>query len=235
MANQLDEQMEAEILREVAEEMKEEQLKRLWKKISPFVTGLIALALIVTGGIEFYKSYQKRRSLEESEQLQTALRLIEADDAETGANMLKTLFETSTRGYRYLAAFHYTDYLIGQGQDKYEEAVHTLDEIISDKKAPQPFKNLALFDKILLQSENGSLNFEEAEAELEKLAAKSDAWAPMALEFSADLALRRGNMEKAKASWQKILGMSGVSEEKRLRIAEYVSFVESKQKAETGK
>ncbi|MBR1778343.1 MAG: tetratricopeptide repeat protein [Alphaproteobacteria bacterium] len=237
MANQQDEQtpLEAEILREVAEEMKEEQLKQLWKKIGPFVTGVIVLALVVTGGIEFYKSYQNRRSLEESELLQTALSLVETDEAAAGSEMLKTLSETSSRGYRYLAAFHYTDYLVSQGQDKYEEAIHTLDRIISDQKAPQPFKNLALFNRILLQNENGSLNYEEMESELNKLAAKSDAWAPMALEFAAQLALRQGDTEKAKSYWQKILGMSGVSEEKRIRIAEYISFIEGNQKSESGK
>ena len=226
--------MEAEILREVAEEMKEEQLKKLWKKIGPVVTGLIVLALVITGGVELYKGYQHRRSLEESEQLQTALRLIESDDAATGAEMLKTLSETSSRGYRYLAAFHYADYLAEQGQDKYEEAIRTLDGIISDHDAPEPFKNLALFDRILLQNENGSLNAEEMESELDKLAAKSDAWAPMALEFSADLALRQGNVEKAKSCWQQILGMPGVSEDKRVRIAEYISLMEGNAK-KTGK
>lgn len=227
MAQQHDEQMEAEILREVAEEMKEEQLKQLWKKISPIVTGLIVLALVVTGSVEFYKSYQKRRSLEEAEQLQTALRLIESEDAKTGAGMLKTLSETSTRGYRYLAAFHYVDYLTSQGQDKYAEAVDTLNGIVGDSSAPQPFRNLALFDRILLQSENSTLNTETAEAELTGLAARSEAWASLAFEFLADLALRQGDAEKAKAQWQKILAMPGVSEEKRLKIAEYVAFADS--------
>jgi len=236
VAKQQDEQtpIEAEILREVAEEMKEEQLKRLWKKISPVVTGLIILALVITGGIEFYKNYQKRRSLEEAQQLQTALQLIEQDDAAAGSEMLKTLMKTSTRGYRYLAAFHYADSLINQGADKYEEAIHVLNGIISDKDAPQPFKNLALFDRILLQNENNTLNFEEMEAELDKLATKSDAWAPMALEFSADLALRQGDVEKAKSRWQQILSMPGVAEEKRVRIAEYISILENKT-AEVGK
>ena len=235
MVDHQDEQMQAEILREVAEEMKEEQLKKLWKKIGPYVLGLIVAALLVTAGVEFYKGYQSRRSLAEAEQLQEALSLIETDDAASGAEILKTLSETSTRGYRYLAAFHYADYLTEQGPDKYEEAIHTLDKIISDNKAPQPFKNLALFDRILLQNEIGSLNAEEMEKELDKLASKSDAWAPMALEFSAELALRQGDTEKAKKHWQKILSMPNVSEEKRARIAEYISFVEANQKKEAGK
>ena len=165
--------------------------------------------------------------LEEAEQLQTALRLIESEDAKTGAGMLKTLSETSTRGYRYLAAFHYVDYMTSQGQDKYAEAVETLNGIVGDSSAPQPFRNLALFDRILLQSENSTLNTETAEAELTGLAARSEAWAPLAFEFLADLALRQGDAEKAKAQWQKILAMPGVSEEKRLKIAEYVAFADS--------
>lgn len=235
MVNQQDEQMQAEILREVADEMKEEQLKKLWKKIGPYVTGLIVSVLVITAGVELYKGYQSRRSLEEAEKLQNALSLIEANDAAAGAEILKNLSETSTRGYRYLAAFHYADYLTEQGPEKYEEAIHTLDTIISDKSAPEPFKNLALFDRILLQSEIGSLNTEEMEKELDKLASKSDAWAPMALEFSAELALRQGDTEKAKARWQQILSMPGVSEEKRARIAQYIAFVDANLKNEAGK
>ena len=228
MADQKDEKtpLEAEILREVAEEMKEEQLKALWKKIGPVVTGLIAAALLVTGGIEFYRYRQEQRALAESEQLQTALTLIESGDAENGAEMLKTLSETSTRGYRYLAAFQYADYLIGQGKDKYPQAVETLNTVIEDDRAPQPFRNMALFDKIILRIESGDQDFAGMEAELDQLAAKSNAWTPLALEIAAELALRRGDVEKAKSRWQQILGMPSVSEAKRLQVSEYISFVD---------
>ena len=236
MTEQKDEQtpLEAEILREVAEEMQEEQLKRLWKKFSPYITGAIVLALLVTGGWELYNSYQKRLSLEESEQLQTALRLIESDDDKaTGADMLKTLSENSTRGYRYIAAFHYADYLRMKGPEGYEDAIHVLERIIYDRGAPVPFRNLAFFDKILLQNENGSLDAEQTEEELKELAKRSVAWAPMAKEFMAELALSQGDVEQAKEHWQDILEMrGGVSEKKRQRIAGYISFVEGNEKTE---
>ena len=227
MADQKDEKtpLEAEILREVAEEIKEEQLKQLWKKIGPYVVGLIIAALMITGGVEYYRYDQKQRSLAESEQLQTALAMIETGDADAGAEILKTLSETSTRGYRYLAAFQYTDYLIGLGKDKYPEAVQVLDTVINDTNAPLPFKNMALFDKIVLRIESGDQNFEAMEAELDQLAAKSNAWTPLSLEIAAELALRRGDVEKAKKRWQQILSMSGIPEAKRLQVSEYISFV----------
>ena len=227
MADQNDEKtpLEAEILREVAEEIKEEQLKQLWKKIGPVVIGVIAVVLIVTAGIEFYRYDQQKRALAEAEKLQTALSLIETGEGENGAEILKTLSETSTRGYRYLAAFQYVDYLIGLGKDKYADAIENLDVIINDEQAPQPFKNMALFDKIILRIESGDQNFADMEKELDQLAAKSEAWTPLALEIAADLALRRGDIEKAKARWQQILSMPGVSEAKRLQVSEYISFV----------
>ena len=235
MTDQKDEQtpLEAEILREVAEEMQEEQFKKLWKKISPFVTGAIALALLVTAGFEFYRNYDSRRSLEESEQMKTALSLIDSADAEKGAEILKTLTETSTRGYRYIAAFHYADYLVSKGKDRYEEAIHALDRVIADPKAPQPFKNLAFFDKIILQRENGNLDIGQTRDELKKIILKKDPWAAMALEFSAELALREGNIEDAVEDWKEILDMSDIPEDKRARISEYVTFLENN--AETGK
>lgn len=236
MVDKDDEQnpLQAEILREVAEEMKEEQLKQLWKKISPYVMSVVAAALIVTGSIEFYKEYQKRRSLDEASQLQAALVRLEAKD-KSGAEMLKTLSETSDRGYRYLAAFHYTDYLTSKGAEKYEEAVAVLNRIIEDPQSPEPFKNLALFDKILLQNKNGLLDYEEADKELNALAEKSEAWAPLAFEFAAGLALQQEDQEKALSYWKKILASSSVSEEKRAKIAEYAAFVKNGKETATGK
>lgn len=235
MVDQKDEQtpLEAEILREVAEEMQEEQIKKLWKKISPFVTGAIVLALVVTGGWELYKNYDARRSLEESEQLKTALTLIESDDAEKGAEMLKSLSETSTRGYRYLAAFHYAGYLASKGKDQYEDAVRVLDRVINDGNAPQPLKKFAYFGKIGLLRENGSLDVEKTQEELKKMALKKSPWSATALEFSAELSLSEGNIEDAVETWREILDMPGVSEEKYAMISEYIAFFENK--AETGK
>ncbi len=230
MSGQKDEKtpLEAEILREVAEEIKEEQLKQLWKKISPYLFAVIITALIITGGIEYYRYNQNQRALRESEQFQTALTLIETGKEEQGAEILKTINQTSTLGYRYLAAFHYADYLASQGKEKYPEAIDVLDRVIQDKKAPEPFRNMALFDKILLRIENGDQDFSQMEAQLDHLAAKSDAWSALALEISAELALRQGNVEKAKARWQQILSMPSISEAKRLQVSEYISFVDEK-------
>lgn len=227
MTGQNDEKtpLEAEILREVAEEMKEEQFKQLWKKIGPYVTGLIVAVLLATGGVELYRHTQNRRALAESEQLKTALAMMETGDAEAGAEMLRQIGETSTRGYRWLAAFHYADYLIGQGKDKYGEAIKVLDGVIGDEKAPEPFRNMALFDKTVLRIENGDTDFAAMEKDVEALAAKSDAWAPLALEMAAELNLRQGDTEKAKSRWQQILTMPGVSESKRLQVSEYISFL----------
>ena len=234
MTDQKDEQtpLEAEILREVAEEMQEEQIKKLWKKISPFVVKAVILALVATGGFEFYKSYEARRSLEESEQLKTALSLIESDEAEKGAEILKTLSETSGRGYRYLASFHYADYLIGRGRDQYEEAIHVLSRIINDNRAPQPFKRMALLDRVILQLENNSADSESLQTELDELIVDGDGlWAATALEISAEMALRQNDVEKALEYWKELMDLTTVPETKRLRVAEYISFAEGNLKA----
>ena len=217
--------LEAEILREVAEEIKEERYKALWNRIGPYVVGLIVAVLVATGGYEFYAHTQKRIALEQSEQMRTALAMLDTDDAESGAEILKNIAGSSDRGgYRWLAAFHYADYLIGQ--KKFDEAVKTLDVVIADGRAPAPFKNMAVFDKIVLRIESGDKDYADMEKDLDALAAKSDAWTPLALEMAAELALRRNDVEKAKSRWRQILGLSGVSEAKRRQLSEYISFMD---------
>lgn len=216
--------LESEILREVAEEMKEEQLKQLWRKYGSVIAGIIIVVLLATGGYEFYRHYQKKTALEESARLQSALILIDEGQGSEGAEMLKELRDTSRLGYRYLAALYYADYQLAQGPDNMGKTIDALNFIIQDEDAPAPVRNVAMFDKIALEIDSGNADYAALEKELETLFSGDNAWTVLGLEMSANLALRQGDMAKAKARWQQILQTPNLPEAKSIQISEYLAF-----------
>lgn len=218
--------LESEILREVAEEMKEEQLKQLWRKYGSVIVSLIVVVLLATGGYEFYRYHQRQTALEESAQLQSALTLIDEGKAEEGAEMLKNLRDTSRLGYRYLAALYYADYQLAQGPENMGKTIDALNFIIQDKNAPAPVRNVAMFDKIALAVDSGTADYAVLEKELETLFTGDNAWTVLGLEMSANLALRQGDIAKAKARWQQILETPNLPEAKSIQISEYLAFVD---------
>lgn len=218
--------LESEILREVAEEMKEEQLKQLWRKYGSVIVGIIVVVLLATGGYEFFKYHQKKTALEESAQLQSALILIDEGKAEEGAEMLKNLRDTSRLGYRYLAALYYADYQLARGPENMGKTIDALDFIIQDKNAPVPVRNVAMFDKIAVELDSGKADYAKLEKELEALFSGDNPWTVLGLEMSANLALRQGNTAKAKARWQQILETPNLPEAKSIQISEYLAFVD---------
>lgn len=227
MSNQEDEKspLEAEILREVAEEIKEEELKEFLKKIKPIVTAVIFVVLAFTAGFEFYKHSQKEKSLKESAELLTALTMMQEGQGEEASLILKELSEKSSRGYRYLASFHYVDYLLNQSEEEQIEALEVLERLSQDKKAPAPVRHLALFDKISLQIELGDGDFDAMQEEIDSLLNQSEAWTPLALELSALIALKQGDKQKAVSYWNQIIERPEVSEAKRKKISEFVTFI----------
>lgn len=215
--------MEAEILREVAEEMKEEQLKQVWKKYSSIFITFVLVAIIGTGGFEFFKYRQEQQASQDANELQTALVLIEDGNGEEGAELLRQLRENSKNGYRYLAALHYVDYLLQLGDET--EAVAGLDYIISDKNTPTPIKNMSLFNKVSIAIDMESPDYTALESDLNILIADDGAWTANSLELAAVIALRQNDTDKAKARLQQMVSMPGLSDARRQRAMENLSLL----------
>ncbi|MGN0905255.1 MAG: tetratricopeptide repeat protein [Alphaproteobacteria bacterium] len=216
--------LESEILREVAAEMKEEQLKAFWKKYGTFFVVLIVVALVCAGGFEFHRHYTEKRAAAEAAELQSALTLAQDGENRAAADAFRKLRDESTSGYRYLAALHYVRQML-QNND-YAEAMNGLDVLIKDGKTPPPLRDLALFNKVSIAVDQPDADYDALEKELQPMIAANNAWTPDALELSALIALQQKNPDKAKSFLQQIISMPNVSDGLRRRATDNLALLD---------
>ncbi|MCQ2913964.1 MAG: tetratricopeptide repeat protein [Alphaproteobacteria bacterium] len=215
--------LQAEILREVEEEMQQEKLKKLWKKVAPIVVSLAVLALAITGGIEYYKYYHQQQSLKAVNEMQTALSMLSSGKLDEGMALLEKIKNSSARGYHAMASLHYAKALVQQ--KKIDEAIKALDELSKDSKVPNALKTMAKLDKVSLAIDNDNPDYDALRLELEPVVNSNTAWSADALELTALIYLRQNNVEMAKASFEKIVSSTKISETKKLRANEYLNLL----------
>lgn len=182
-----------EFIREVDEEYRRERLAKLWARYSGLV---IALALVLVGGVGGWRYWQHR----ESEQAQAAaLRYEDAlqlsrdgksDEAEKG---LSDLAADGPAGYRLLARLRLAAEL-GRGADP-EAGAKAFDAIAADGTVAGWFRDLARFRAASLRVGAGEAG--APERELEQLATPTGTWRHSAREILGLAALKRGDFDVA--------------------------------------
>lgn len=218
--------LESEILREVEEDLRQEELKKLWKKISPFFTTAVVAALIGTGGYEYRQHLIRQQSALESEQLQDALADIENGKTDTALTALKSLRDSSSLGYKWLAALQYADVLAAENRP--DEAVKALDYIAKDKTAPQSLRSLATLNGVSLSIDAGKPDYAALKSKLAPMIEANNVWTADALELDALIALRQGDAARAKEDYVRITALPKVSDLKRMRATENLNSLNKK-------
>ena len=217
--------MSDELLREVDEELKEENFKKLIKKYAPIVTAIVLIALVCVGGYEFFKYRNRQRALRDDAFLTAALTLAEEGKIDESLAALQGMRQNASEGYAVLAALHQTTLLLQQGD--VDAALRVLDSLVNNAKLPAPVRNLARFNKVSLAVDLPNADYAALEEELMPLTQKeAEAWAPQAYELRAVIALKQADVGKAKDSLYSLLALDGLSEDVRLRASENLALIE---------
>lgn len=221
--------LQAEILREVAEEIREDEYRRLWKKFAPLFTTVVVLILAAASGYEYYKYAKTQNALKESFELQEALVMLGDGKQEDAAASLKEMSENAKSGYRFLAALHYAGVMLEQ--QKPEQAVAVLDALSANGKAPAPIRNVALISKISIAADLPDADYAALKAQLAPLTDPSNAWAAEALELTALLDLKQNDKEAAKSALQSIVALPNIPEAVRRRASENLALLNAEEPA----
>ncbi len=223
MAVQDQDPLQAEILREVAEEIRDEQYKKLWKKIGPYITAVIIALLAAAAGYEYYKYDKHQTELKESFELQDALVMLRDGNVKDAEASLKDMSQNAKSGYRFLAAMHYAGVLAEQNNS--EEAVAVLNELATNSETPAPLQAVALLNKVALAADLENADYKALTAELAPMTDPNSPWAADALELTALMALRQNDNEKAKAALQSIVGLQNIPDAVRQRASENLTLL----------
>ena len=92
-----------DVFREVDEEVRREQLKKLWERYQYLVYGVVLLIVFGVGGWRVYEWYETRRATETGTRFEIALELGDDGKHDEAEREFARIAADGTSGYRSLA------------------------------------------------------------------------------------------------------------------------------------
>ena len=135
-------QNNAEILREVDDELRRDQVVRLWRRWGVVAIGLAVASLVALGSWLWWRSAREATIGLEGEQMASAVAKLEGGNTRGAEAQLKALTTSKAEGYRVAARIALADNLLAKADTK--EAAAAYATIAADTSIAQPFRDLAL-------------------------------------------------------------------------------------------
>lgn len=180
-----------DIFKEVDEELREERLTKIWKRIGPYVIGILIGTIIITSAVIGYREYDETQRQNWGVQFAEAMNLSEEGNWQESLDLFETLTEKTNLGYKTLSLFQAASLYARNGnKEKALEIYQSLESEALDEN----FQDLATLMLIYLQFDNADP--EILEKRIEKLASKGNPWYYNAVELKGFLFAKQKNKEK---------------------------------------
>jgi hypothetical protein len=183
----------SDIFREVDEEVRREQLKKLWDRYGNYA---VAAAVLLVAGIAAWRGYvwwDEKKAAETGAAFEVASSLAEAGKRGEAEAAFAKIAADGTSGYRQLARLRKAAEL---AQTEPKAAIAAYDRIAADGSVGPILRDLAALRAGALLIDAGA--FDEARRRLEPLAAEDRTFRHTAREFLVLAAWRAGDAAAAK-------------------------------------
>lgn len=208
-------------IEEVDEELKRERYAELWRKYGKFVVGASLLIVIAVAGIMGWRQYRLYSEIQSGLDYVNAADLAAAGKSAQALAAFKTLGKDGTAGYRDLARLREAGVLARQGNEA--AAAQIYDSIAKDEGTDKVFRNVALILYALNVADRAD---PKALADrLKPLTEEASPWRYSALEITALLDRRRGDISAAKSIYQKLADDDQAPPGLRARAAEFLAVL----------
>jgi hypothetical protein len=184
----------SDIFREVDEEYRQEQFLRFWHANARYIILILVIAIAVASGISWWKARQKTIAEDQTFALSQALDEAHGKAAAEARDIMINAANRLTGG-RKVAAELAAARFAGTANDK-EGALKLYGEVASDGHASAADKDIAKISSLILRIDSGDPG--QLARELDPLAGEDSAWRFTARELQGVLALRQGDLAKAK-------------------------------------
>jgi hypothetical protein len=183
----------SDIFREVDEEVRREQLKKLWDRYGNYVVVAAVLLVAAVAAWRAYMWWEARKAAETGAAFEAATALAEAGNRSEAEAAFAKIAADGTAGYRHLARMREAAEL---AQSDAKAAITAYDQIAADRAVGPVLQDLAALRAAVLLIDTGAL--EEAQRRLEPLAANDRTFRHTAREFLVLAAWRAGDTAAAK-------------------------------------
>lgn len=193
---------EESLIREVEEEVRKEQLKRLWERFGAYIIAVCFAVILIVGGYKLWQYYEQQRALSAGQQYVEAMQLASEGKTAEAQAAFAELAETSGEGPRTLATLQ--EAALRVSQDDVTGAVSAYDTIAADTNASPVLRDLARIRAGFLLVDTASVA--ELEERVGSLNEAGNPWRNGAREIIALAAYRTGDLEKANELLSEIMG-----------------------------
>ena len=212
----------SDIFREIDEELRRDNLLKLWQQYGKYVIAIAVLALAIAGGFVGWRSHQESERRAQGQRYSNALTLArEGKDGE--AAKLFALLAQEGGGYSALAAFEEAELLAKSG-DKHA-AIEVYDRLAAASSIDPEFRDLAVLLSIMHGLADGDAT--AAIERLQPLTANGKPWRVSALDLTAAAKLKAGDRSGALAIYKELADDPSVPQGLRARAAEMVAALKS--------
>ena len=211
--------MSEEFVREVDEDIKEEERIKLWKKVFPYVVSVSLGIIIFTSGYVFWNNYTESLNQQLGDDFTAAVQLANEEDLDASILALDRIVDEGSDGYVTLAKMKKASLLIQRGELELGLNIY-LD--LERNAVDQSFRDIASILYVL-----NSMDTEDPQALLKKInkLESSQIWRSSALEMKAFLKLKQNKVEEARKIFEGILNLPSTPSSLATRAKNMVDYL----------
>jgi hypothetical protein len=205
--------LEAQLFKEVDEEVRRDRYSQLWKAYGKYATGGVAAIVLATAAVVFWQRYQTSAAGKEGESYAVAVGLAQAGKTDDAIKALAAIAANSGTGYKTMARFQEAALRAKMGETA--KAVALYDAIAADSGADKILRDLAVLLGVMTALDTGQAA--ALTAKLGPLAKGDGPWHHSALELTALLAQKSGDIKRARAIYTRLADDATAPSALRLR------------------
>ncbi len=191
----------SDLLREVQEDIRRDQLKNLWDRFGLYVIGLVLAILVCTAGYLGWKAWSQAQAEKVSARYNQLIADIKSKDDKEGSATLGDFAANASGGYAVLARFEEAASLIKAGDR--QGAIAAYHAIVAAGDAPDVLKGLAHVKAAMIEVDTAS--YEDVQKELQGQTDTSKPWNNVARELLGLSAYKAGKYGEADSNFQAII------------------------------
>ena len=203
----------ADIFDEVSEELKQDQLIKLWKKYSKFIIILILFIIISLVSYQAYVIWNKKKIEAISEQYFQALEKLEDKNYSKSHSLFLNNSQNRESGYSILSLFGLAETNYQNG--KIDEMILNYKSIYDDESIDIYYRNLS---RILSVLKDNSSSFDQQKLLLEPILRSPNLLQILAAELEVLLFIKFDKIKEAKKALDVLLKRSDISFEQKNRL-----------------
>jgi len=210
----------SDIFREIDEELRRDNLLKLWQRYGRYVIVALVAALAIAGGVVAWRNHQLSLRQAESARYAAALTMLrESKDAEAAKVFASVAAEGG--GYGSLAMFEAAD-LAARGGDT-KTAIADYDRLAASSELDPQLRDVARLLSVMTGFADSTP--QATIDKLKPLTETGNAWRPTALELTAAAELKNGDKAAALDIYKKLADDLAAPQGARTRAAEMVAVL----------